>query len=97
MMSLMEERDHVNVSFYSNDLYHLQRGGRVSKTTAVVGSLVNIKPILTVTAAGELKSDGTVEGERNTQDPGVKTGGVAGSGFLRKGQDGGSPSRRLYR
>ena len=51
---LMEERDHVNVSFTVNDLYHLQRGGRVSKTTAVVGSLVNIKPILTVTAAGEL-------------------------------------------
>ena len=40
--SLMKERDHVNVSFTVNDLYHLQRGGRVSKTTAVVGSLVNI-------------------------------------------------------
>ena len=36
---LTEERDHVNVSFTVNDLNHLQRGGRVSKTTAVVGSL----------------------------------------------------------
>ena len=63
---LMEERDHVNVSFTVNDLYHLQRGGRVSKTTAVVGSLVNIKPILTVTAAGELKSDGTVRGRKKS-------------------------------
>ncbi len=63
---LMEERDHVNVSFTVNDLYHLQRGGRVSRTTAVVGSLVNIKPILTVTSTGELKSDGTVRGRKKS-------------------------------
>lgn len=63
---LMEEREHVNVSFTVNDLNHLQRGGRVSKTTAVVGSLVNIKPILTVTATGELKSDGTVRGRKKS-------------------------------
>ena len=63
---LMEERDHVNVCFTVNDLYHLQRGGRVSKTTAVVGSLVNIKPILTVTADGKLKSDGTVRGRKKS-------------------------------
>ena len=63
---LMEERDHVNVSFTVNDLYHLQRGGRVSKATAVVGSLVNIKPILVVTSTGELKSDGTVRGRKKS-------------------------------
>ena len=63
---LMEERDHVNVLFTVNDLYHLQRGGRVSKTTAVVGSLVNIKPILAVTSTGELKSDGTVRGRKKS-------------------------------
>ena len=63
---LMEERNHVNVSFTVNDLYHLQRGGRVSKTTAVVGSLVNIKPILAVTSTGELKSDGTVRGRKKS-------------------------------
>ena len=63
---LMEERDHVNFSFTVDDLNHLQRGGRVSKTTAVVGSLVNIKPILTVTASGELKADGTVRGRKKS-------------------------------
>lgn len=63
---LIEERDHVNVSFTVDDLNHLQRGGRVSKTTAVVGSLVNIKPILTVTASGELKADGTVRGRKKS-------------------------------
>lgn len=63
---LTEEREHVNVSFTVNDLNHLQRGGRVSKTTAVVGSLVNIKPILTVTSTGELKADGTVRGRKKS-------------------------------
>ena len=63
---LTEERDHINVSFTVNDLNHLQRGGRVSKTTAVVGSLVNIKPIMKVTAEGELKSDGTVRGRKKS-------------------------------
>lgn len=63
---LMEERDHVNVSFTVNDLNHLQRGGRVSKTTAVVGSLVNIKPILTVTREGKLEFDGTVRGRKKS-------------------------------
>ena len=63
---LMKERDHINVSFTVDDLYHLQRGGRVSRTTAVVGSLVNIKPVLSVTASGELKSDGTVRGRKKS-------------------------------
>ena len=63
---LTEERDHVNVLFTVDDLHHLQRGGRVSKTTAVVGSLVNIKPILTVTAKGELSADGTVRGRKKS-------------------------------
>ena len=61
---LAEERAHVNVCFTVDDLHHLQRGGRVSKTTAVVGSMINIKPLLTVTSTGELKSDGTVRGRK---------------------------------
>lgn len=63
---LMEERDYVNVAFTVDDLNHLQRGGRISKTTAVVGSLVNIKPILAVTASGELKADGTARGRKKS-------------------------------
>ena len=48
---LKEERDHVNVWFTVDDLHHLQRGGRVSKTTAIVGSMINIKPLLRVKAS----------------------------------------------
>lgn len=62
--TLEGERDHINVYFTVDDLHHLQRGGRVSKTTAVVGSMINIKPLLRVTASGELKSDGTVRGRK---------------------------------
>jgi DegV family protein with EDD domain len=37
-----------------DDLNHLYRGGRVSKTAAVVGTIVNIKPILHVDNDGHL-------------------------------------------
>ena len=73
--TLTEERDHINVYFTVDDLHHLQRGGRVSKTTAVVGSMINIKPLLTVTASGELKSDGAGQ-EESPEDSGDKDGAV---------------------
>lgn len=37
-----------------DDLFHLQRGGRVSKATAVVGSMINMKPIIHVDNEGKL-------------------------------------------
>ena len=39
---------HMEHLFTVDDLEHLARGGRVSKTSAVVGGLLNIKPILNV-------------------------------------------------
>lgn len=40
--------------FTVDDLYFLKRGGRVSSTTAFVGSLLNIKPLLHVDNEGKL-------------------------------------------
>lgn len=40
--------------FTVNDLMHLHRGGRVSAASAIVGSLVHIKPIMHVDADGKL-------------------------------------------
>lgn len=40
--------------FTVDDLNHLHRGGRVSKTAAVVGSMINLKPILHVDDEGYL-------------------------------------------
>ena len=63
---LEEYKQHINVQFTVNDLFHLQRGGRVSKTTALVGSALNLKPFLMVTEAGTLASDGTVRGRKKS-------------------------------
>ncbi|MGX7352001.1 DegV family protein [Enterococcus canis] len=47
-----------------DDLKHLERGGRISKTAAAVGSLINIKPIITVDSEGKLKPVGKVRGRK---------------------------------
>ncbi|MBQ7065739.1 MAG: DegV family protein [Lachnospiraceae bacterium] len=47
---------HVIHVFTVDDLNHLHRGGRVSKATAVIGTLANIKPILRVDDEGHLVS-----------------------------------------
>lgn len=40
--------------FTVNDLHHLKRGGRVSAATAVVGTMLGIKPVLHMDNAGQL-------------------------------------------
>lgn len=50
--------------FTVDDLNHLHRGGRVSKATAVVGSLINIKPILHVDDEGHLVAVGKARGRK---------------------------------
>ena len=59
-------KHHINVQFSVNDLFHLQRGGRVSKTTAVVGSALNLKPFILVNSTGALTSDGTARGRKKS-------------------------------
>ncbi|WP_312373040.1 DegV family protein [Lachnoclostridium sp.] len=54
------------VQFTVDDLYHLHRGGRVSKATAIVGSMINIKPILVVNNEGQLVSNGTTRGRKKS-------------------------------
>lgn len=52
------EENKMNIChlFTVDDLNHLHRGGRVSKATAVIGTMVNIKPILRVNEEGKLVS-----------------------------------------
>lgn len=45
---------HICHWFTVEDLFHLKRGGRVSATTAMVGTLLNIKPVLHVDDEGHL-------------------------------------------
>lgn len=50
--------------FTVDDLNHLRRGGRVSATTAIVGTMLNIKPILHVDNEGHLIKTGVVRGRQ---------------------------------
>ncbi|MDT2828629.1 MAG: DegV family protein [Enterococcus viikkiensis] len=47
-----------------DDLHHLQRGGRISKTSAAIGGLMNIKPIITVDVAGKLQNVEKIRGRK---------------------------------
>lgn len=59
-------KHHINVQFTVDDLFHLHRGGRVSKATAVLGSTLNLKPFLYVNKDGGLTSDGTARGRKKS-------------------------------
>lgn len=61
---LEEHKQEFCVRFTVDDLNHLHRGGRISKTTAVIGSMINIKPILYVNSDGHLVSLTTVRGRK---------------------------------
>ena len=47
-----------------NDLMHLKRGGRVSAATAVVGTMLQIKPVLIVDNAGKLETVAKARGRK---------------------------------
>jgi DegV family protein with EDD domain len=47
-----------------DDLNHLKRGGRVSATTAFVGGMLGIKPILRVSDEGKLETAGKCRGRK---------------------------------
>lgn len=64
--NLEEFKHQINAQFTVMDLFHLQRGGRVSKTTAVVGSALNLKPFILVNNTGALTSDGTARGRKKS-------------------------------
>jgi len=51
-----------------DDLFHLKRGGRVSATTAIVGSVLNIKPIIKVDNDGKLQSVAKARGRKAAMD-----------------------------
>lgn len=52
--------------FTVDDLDHLHRGGRVSKATAIVGGMLNIKPVLHVDDEGKLVAIGKVRGRKKS-------------------------------
>ena len=59
-----ENRDHLCHWFTVDDLVYLKRGGRVSSATAVLGAMLNIKPVLHVDNDGHLISMAKVRGRK---------------------------------
>ena len=59
-----ENKLHLVHNFTVDDLFHLHRGGRVSKATAILGSMMNIKPMLHVDDEGHLINIGKARGRR---------------------------------
>lgn len=49
-----EMKMHIIHSFTVDDLFHLYRGGRVSKAAAVIGTMIQLKPVLHVNNEGKL-------------------------------------------
>ena len=63
---LEEHKQNFVHIFTVDDLFHLYRGGRVSKTAAVLGTLVSIKPKLHVDHEGHLILIGKVRGRKKS-------------------------------
>lgn len=61
---VMENRLNAQAWFTVGDLAYLRRGGRVSATSAIVGTMLDIKPILAITKAGKLEAYSKVQGRK---------------------------------
>lgn len=59
-----ENKLHICHNVTVDDLHHLHRGGRVSKTAAVLGTMVQIKPIIHMDNNGRLQVIGKERGRK---------------------------------
>lgn len=62
------EDNYLNVRSWVtvDDLKHLERGGRISKTSAALGSLLSVKPIITVDEEGRLQNVDKIRGRNKS-------------------------------
>lgn len=61
-------RHHIAHWIAVDDLNHLKRGGRISAASALVGGMLNMKPIIHVDRDGKLVAVGKVRGRRQSMD-----------------------------
>ncbi|MCQ2497027.1 MAG: DegV family protein [Lachnospiraceae bacterium] len=57
---------HICVQFTVDDLDYLYRGGRLSKTSAVIGNFINLKPVLHIDNEGKLVPVAKVRGRKKS-------------------------------
>ena len=63
---LEENKYHLVHNFTVDDLFHLHRGRRLSKTAAIVGTMINLKPVLHVDDEGHLVMLSKVRGRKKS-------------------------------
>lgn len=78
---LEENKLHLCHWFTVDDLMYLKRGGRLSATTAVVGTMLQIKPVMHVDDEGHLVNVGTARGRRASIEAIAKKLGELGAGY----------------
>lgn len=61
-----EMTKHVSIQFTVDDLDYLYRGGRLSKTSAVMGNVINLKPVLHINDEGKLVAIAKVRGRKKS-------------------------------
>ena len=76
-----ENKHHVAHWFTVDDLVYLKRGGRVSAATAVLGAMLNIKPVLHVDNEGHLISALKTRGRKAAMEALASKLGEAGSNW----------------
>jgi DegV family protein with EDD domain len=59
---LMEARNRIQHCIIPDDLFYLKKGGRVSATSAVVGTMLHIKPLIVFDEVGKLNVTEKVKG-----------------------------------
>jgi len=57
-------REHTRLYFLVDTLEYLHKGGRIGKASAVFGSLLNIKPILSIDDDGEVYAVDRIRGQK---------------------------------
>ena len=78
---LEETRCHLCMWFTVDDLMHLKRGGRVSAATALVGTMLNIKPVLHVDDEGHLINMAKARGRKASIEMLVQQAAQLGEGY----------------
>ena len=78
---LLDNRLHLCHWFTVDDLMYLKRGGRVSAATAIVGTMLNIKPVLHVDNEGHLINVGKARGRKASIQAMAKKVAELGAGF----------------
>ena len=67
-----ENHPKLNVFFYVKDLKHLEKGGRISPSAVKLGTMLNIKPLLTIDEAGSIQPVAKIRGEKKMFNEFVK-------------------------